>query len=131
MALEPGSGIVNNPDGKGGFGDNPQNRNPGGWNPDTSIPYQYNKLIRMTDEELKEFEKKENKTGAEKIALVRYKAALKDDKLGLANAKEIVDRTDGRPAQSVDLTSKGKGIGTPPVTLVKFVGDSVEADKKE
>lgn len=131
MALPKGEGVVNNPDGKGGFAEHPENRNPGGWNPETSIPYQYNKIIRMTDEELKEFEAKDDKTGAEKIALVRYKAALKDDKLGLANAKEIVDRTDGRPAQQVDVTSKGKGIGTPPVTLVKFVGDVVDADKKE
>ena len=97
-----------NPTGKGGFGDNPQNRNPGGWDKTGSISYQYNLLMRLTPEELKEYEPK---TVAQEIALARIKAAKNGDK-GLNDTKEVTDRTEGRAPQSVDITSGGERLPT-------------------
>lgn len=91
-----------NPTGKGGFGDHPENRNPGGWNKDEAISYQYNLLMRMTPEELTEFTPS---TVAQKIAWQRLTSAL--SKEGLMDTKEVTDRTEGKAPQSIDLTSGG------------------------
>lgn len=104
-----------NPTGKGGFGDNPQNRNPGGWDKTQSISYQYNRIGRMSDQEIAAF-KPENQF--QSIALSRVKAA-KDKKFGLPDSKEITDRTEGKAPQSVDITSGGEKIKG---ALVEFVG---------
>lgn len=97
-----------NPTGKGGFGDNPQNRNPGGWDKRGSISYQYNLLMRMTPEQLKEYKPE---TVAQEIALARIKAAKSGDK-GLNDTKEVTDRTEGKAPQSVDITSGGERLPT-------------------
>lgn len=93
-----------NPTGKGGFGDNPQNRNPGGWDKSTSISYQYNRLLRMSVEDVKEFTPS---TTAELIAKQRITEAWEDNNVTKGGAlmvtKEITDRIEGRPAQSVKL----------------------------
>lgn len=94
-----------NPTGKGGFGDNPGNRNPGGWKKEESISYQYNRLMRMSPDEINEFNPE---TVAQKIALQRIKVAITDQ--GLNDTKEITDRTEGKAAQSIDMTSKGESI---------------------
>ena len=94
-----------NPTGKGGFGDNPQNRNPGGWNKDGSISYQYNRLMRMSPGELNVFEPE---TVAQQIALQRIKIAATT--AGLNDTKEISDRTEGKAPQSIDVTSGGESI---------------------
>lgn len=105
---------IPNPTGKGGFGDNPQNRNPGGWKKEESISYQYNLIGRMSDEELEAFEPK---TQFQKIALARVKQA-RDERYGLPDAKELADRTEGKAAQSIDMTSNGETIQ--PV-MVEFI----------
>jgi len=90
-----------NPTGKGGFGDHPENRNPGGWKKEESISYQYNKLLRMSPEDIENFTPT---TVAEKIALNRLMAALKDDSVyALSETKEITDRTEGKAPQFVKL----------------------------
>lgn len=90
-----------NPTGKGGFGDNPQNRNPGGWDRTQSISYQYNRIGRMSDEELNAFVP-ENQF--QQIALQRVKSAK--GKLGLNDAKEITDRTEGKAPQFIGVGDK-------------------------
>lgn len=95
-----------NPTGKGGFGDNPQNRNPGGWKSEDSISHQYNKLMRLKPDELEEYEPE---TVAQKIALQRIQNAIKSD--GLNDTKEITDRTEGKARQAVDVTSNGQTLG--------------------
>lgn len=92
-----------NPSGKGGFGENPQNRNPGGWNKDESISYWYNKLGRMEEAEFLSF-KPANIN--QKIALTRVLRSLRDDKDSLAETREITDRTEGKAPQSLDLSNK-------------------------
>lgn len=97
-------GMNNNPTGKGGFGDNPQNGAGGRWSKDTSISYWYNKLGRMTLKELEEFEKKgDDLTPFQKTALVRVKRAFKGDSEGLAEAKEVADRTEGKAKQEIGI----------------------------
>lgn len=101
---------VPNPTGKGGFGDNPQNRNPGGWDKTGSISYQYNRLIRMTDAELKEFKNRMDRgecTQAEKIGYQRVKDANKD----LQTTKEITDRTEGKAPQAIEFTNPDGSMG--------------------
>lgn len=91
-----------NPEGKGGFGDNPQNRNPGGWDKTKSISYQYNKMLRMTDDEWAELSMRINSGDtfqAERIAFNRINDADKD----LMATKEITDRTEGKAPQFIGL----------------------------
>jgi hypothetical protein len=51
----PKQGDVNNPKGKGGFAENPQNRNNGRWSKETSISYWYNHLIRLNVSDFENF----------------------------------------------------------------------------
>lgn len=98
-----------------GFNVHPENRSDGGWSKEGSISYQYQKLMRMSTEELTSFKPE---TVAQDIALARIRAA-RDSRLGLSDAKEITDRTEGKAPQSIDVTSGGETIKT---TLVEFVG---------
>lgn len=95
------SKMINNPDGKGGFADHPENRNPGGWKKEHSISYQYNLIMRMSPKEYKEFKPE---TVAQEIALARIKAA-RSSLTGLQDAKEITDRTEGKAPQRIDVTN--------------------------
>jgi hypothetical protein len=96
---------IPNPTGKGGFQERPQDRSNGRWNKDESISYQYNKLLRMTPEELDDFIPQ---TNAQAIAKTRIIAARGDN--GLMDTKEITDRVEGKAPQSIDMTSKGESI---------------------
>ena len=104
MTTQQATDMNRNPEGKGGFGDNPQNRNPGGWKKEESISYQYNRLGRMTDEEFAEYIPK---TKFERIAYNR----IKDAEDSLNDTKEVTDRTEGKAPQSIDMTSNGETIG--------------------
>jgi len=106
----PKEGDVNNPTGKGGFGDNPQNKANGRWSKDTSISYWYNHLIRM---DLTEFEAFEPKTMAQQLAL----NAVIEAKDEINYLKEVTDRTEGRASQSTDITSGGEPIKNTPTTI--------------
>lgn len=93
---------IPNPTGKGGFGDNPQNRNNGTWDSTQSISFQYNKLIRMTVEEIKTWltdNPDDVRTMAQELA---YNAVLKARK-ELKYLTEVTDRTEGRAKQSLDV----------------------------
>lgn len=105
-------GQTANPDGKGGFQDNPELRSDGRWSKDTSITYWYNHLGRMTDEEREEFKPT---TDFQRIALKRIAAALGTDELALKTTKEITDRTEGRPKQDIDMNVSGDDV----VPLIK------------
>lgn len=100
-----------NPTGKGGFGDHPEHRNPGGWKPETSVPYQIKRFQRMSIQEFKDYVPK---TMAEQTAYNAVANAPKN--LQWFNAS--VDRSDGKPKQESDITSNGQTIA--PV-LVEFL----------
>lgn len=94
-----------NPTGKGGFGDNPQNRSNGKWKKENSISYQYNRLLAMTEEEYNAFKPV---TNAEKIAHRRIERAIRDDDESLKETKEITDRTEGRAKQDISIEADEK-----------------------
>jgi len=85
---------------------NPQS--PGGWKPENTISYQYRRFLNMTPEELEAFKDvpKKDRTVAMDIAYSQVIASRKS----LPHAKEITDRTEGRAAQSIDITTKGESI---------------------
>jgi hypothetical protein len=116
MAIEKTTDEVRtppNPTGKGGFGDHPENRSPGGWRKEESISNQYNRLMRMSPTELGKFEPE---TVAQMIALTRLRQATRVD--GLPDAKEITDRTEGKAPQQFDMTSNGESINNPVVRII-------------
>lgn len=108
----PKEGVVNNPTGKGGFRDNPQNMSGGMWSKDTSISYWYNKLLRM---DLSDFEIFKPETMAQQLAL----NAVKEAKAELNYLKEVTDRTEGKASQSTDITSNGSTISNTPI--IQFI----------
>ena len=94
-----------NPTGKGGFGDNPQNRSPGGWRKETTIPYQMRFFLSMTKEEINQWQKDvpaNKRTSAQQIALNSVLKSIGD----LAYQKETTDRTSGRPQQYIETDQR-------------------------
>lgn len=111
-----------NPTGKGGFGDNPQNRSNGRWNPDMTFSFQYRRFMNMTVEEFKSWKEltaDKDKTMVEELA---YVAVLKA-RTEFRERQEVANRTEGMPKQSTDLTTNGKDIS--PV-LVKFIDKNID-----
>lgn len=109
-----------NPTGKGGFGEHPENRNPGGWKKENTISYQYNRFLNMTPEELKAYNDVPDKerTVAMDIAYSQVLASRKS----LPHTREITDRTEGKAAQAIDLTSSD-GSMTPTVIIESTYGN--------
>lgn len=125
---------VPNPTGKGGFGDNPQNRNPGGWKPETTISYQYRRFLAMPIEELIAWEKtvdKKDRTAAMDIAYAQVIASRKS----LPHVKEITDRTEGKAPQYIeqrtDHTTNGESINAPTSDIVNRFLKHVKEDIDE
>jgi hypothetical protein len=99
---------IPNPEGKGGFGDHPENRNPGGWKPENSFPYQYKRFMNMGLEEFKEWQKNNpERTVVEDLAFTSVFKAKSEHKY----LTEVANRADGMPRQSIDATSDGERIG--------------------
>lgn len=101
-----------NPTGKGGFGDHPEHRNPGGRPKNQeSVVWWMCFFKNMSVKEFQEWAKKnpiEKRTVAAELARIRVFQASKT----LPDFKEVVDRTEGRPVEvsKVDLTSDNKPI---------------------
>jgi hypothetical protein len=96
-------GQIINPTGKGGFGDNPENRNAGYWSSKDSISFQYKRFLRMSIKDLKTWlvdTPDSERTVAMDIAYSRVVAS----KRSLADAKEVTDRTEGKALQTVDMS---------------------------
>ncbi|MBC8552223.1 MAG: hypothetical protein H8D23_21545 [Candidatus Brocadiales bacterium] len=96
---------IPNPTGKGGFGDNPQNSAKGRWKGEDSISHQYNKLLRMTVDEIQAWTEKnptDKRTLAQDIA---FNAILKARK-ELSYLREVTDRTEGKPMQYSEIQAK-------------------------
>lgn len=87
-----------NKEGKGGFGDNPQNRSDGGWKKEDSYGYQYNYLGRLSTEEFKLWPSKNpNRTMIQEQAWQAHFRA----RTQLQDLKEITDRVDGKSQQFI------------------------------
>jgi hypothetical protein len=116
---------LRNPTGKGGFGDNPQNRNTSGhWDSTMSISYQYKRFLKMTSSELKAYS--ETPDSERTVAMdIAYSQVIKS-RNSLNHAKEITDRTEGRAPQSIDMTTGGDKLN---ISLVEFVGDDPDQNQ--
>lgn len=119
----PQKDMNRNPEGKGGFKDNPQNRNPGGWRKEVSFSYQYKRFMAMTSKELAEWATtpSDKRTVVEDLAYARVVAAKKS----LADVKEMTDRTEGKPPQMI-----GMSVNKDPIDeiLTKFGISEGDAD---
>ena len=94
-----------NPTGKGGFGDNPQNRNPGGWSKRDTLRFKIEEASYLDDEELQAI----IDNPKEATLLRRFaKATLEAD---WKMIKEITEMLYGKPKESVDVTSNGETVG--------------------
>ena len=90
-----------NPKGKGGFADNPQNRANGRWRKEDSISYWMNRFLRMSVNDMKQWEKEnknDDRTFAQRIA---YNSVLKSIS-ELKYQIETTDRTEGRAKQYIE-----------------------------
>lgn len=105
-----------NPNGKGGFGEHPEHRNPGGWKKENTISYQYHRFLNMSPEQLEAWAKtpKSERTVAMDLAYNRVLEARKS----LPDIKEITDRTEGKAPQNIDVTSGGDKLN---IAMVEFV----------
>lgn len=112
-----------NPTGKGGFGDNPQNRNPGGWSKRNTLRFKIEEASYLDDEELQAV----IDDPKEATLLRRFaKATLEAD---WKMIKEITEMLYGKPKESVDI-SNPDGSLTPKIALVEFVGKDKRTDTK-
>ena len=107
MPFKPGDNP--NPTGKGGFADNPQFRADGRWKKENSFQYCLNFFKSLTLDELKEWSKdvtERKRTVAQDLAFRRIIGAK--DKL--EEFKEVANRTEGMPRQSIDATTNGESF---------------------
>jgi len=90
-----------NPDGKGGFGDNPQNINAGGRPKNAeSFAYWYRQFKEMTVAQLESWQDdnpRDTRTVASDLAFTRIINAKKD----LKEFQEIADRSEGKAVQTM------------------------------
>lgn len=118
-------GTVNNPTGKGGFGDHPENACRGRWRKEDSYTYNVNKYGRMTDIELQEVilqAKGGELTQFQRAALQTVLDMQKRE--GWKKLVDTVDRVDGKALQPVEQTFNGY---VPPTINIEFVkGDEDE-----
>lgn len=96
--------VPGNPTGKGGFGDHPEHRSPGGWKPEVTVSYQYKRFMNMSVADLDKWLEK-NKDTMKVVEHLAYKRVL-EAKKSLPDIKEITDRTEGKAPQSIEHTGK-------------------------
>jgi hypothetical protein len=100
----------NNPSGKGGFGENPQNRHHGAWRKEETARGILEAMMKLSDEELIEI--KNDKEGA------RFKRTVaeilldgeQDTKERWKQIKELVAEVYGTPKQALDVTTNGDSL---------------------
>lgn len=105
-------GMVNNPHGKGGFGERPQDRNLGGFTKEQKAQHKINRdrALAIEDRMLASVEGMFNEH-PEKEKIVEF---IRADVLRLIHT--AIERYDGKPKQAVDLSSEDgsmspKGLG--------------------
>lgn len=119
-------GTVNNPTGKGGFGDHPENACRGRWRKEDSYTYNVNRYGRMTDIELQEVilqAKGGELTQFQRAALQTVLDMQKKE--GWKKLVDTVDRVDGKALQPVEQTVNGY---VPPTINIEFIKDDEDEE---
>lgn len=78
----------------------------------TWIDRELSRSMPAPDDTVQSYEDIVSKRQALAEKLVDTALKTRDDSIRLAYIKEIADRTEGRPQQSVDVTSLGKAVGS-------------------
>lgn len=98
------TGGVNNPTGKGGFQERPQDRSRK-WTKRGSVKYNLQQFLELTNEEIEEWvQRMDELTQAEQIALRRVLESKKSSEKAFRSYQDIANRTEGMPRQQVDQT---------------------------
>lgn len=94
-------GAVLNPDGKGGFGERPEDRSNGRWDKTKVFSYQYRRFMEMSMDELNAYRALPDmeRSVVEELA---YNTVMRG-KASLADIKEITDRTEGKAPQFIGI----------------------------
>ncbi|OGH20025.1 MAG: hypothetical protein A3D74_01380 [Candidatus Levybacteria bacterium RIFCSPHIGHO2_02_FULL_37_13] len=96
----------NNPTGKGGFQERPEDINKSGyWSPENSQSYCLRFFLKMNEKEFKEWGQKnppDKRTIAQVLAYERITFARKE----LADYREIVDRTEGKAKMPIEQSGE-------------------------
>ncbi len=90
--------VIPNPEGKGGFGDNPQNRSDGRWSKENSYTYWINFFKTLSIDEFKAY--KGNHPEMTMAALGAYARVGKSID-NLKDFQETADRTEGKAPQTM------------------------------
>lgn len=88
-----------NPTGKGGFGDNPENRNPGGWRKEDTPRFKLEQMMKLSADDLRKVA--EDKTSP----LFEQKLAIAIKNGQWREIKEMIQEVYGKPKESVDLNN--------------------------
>lgn len=88
-----------NPSGKGGFADNPQNRNPGGWKKEDTPRYKLEQMMKMTAAELRKIESDSTTPLFEKKLSTAIQAGE------WREIREMIQEVYGKPQESVSLSN--------------------------
>ena len=107
---------LRNPTGKGGFGDNPQNRSDGRWSKENSFTYWLNYFKHLTVTEFEQYKvnkPKSERTVAEQLAYNRVAKATDE----LKEFQEVANRTEGKPKETMQLS----GLDGEPIRTVNEV----------
>ena len=96
---------VPNPTGKGGFGDNPQNRNPGGWVKSDTPRFKLEQMMKLGSADLQDVvDNPQSPVFETKLAQAILDGQWRE-------IKEMIQEVYGKPKESVDVTSNGETIG--------------------
>ncbi len=113
-----------NPTGKGGFGDHPENRSPGGWDKNNSYSYWLNFFKSLSVEEFNKYQK-ENKDTMTMAAVGAWTRLAKSREL--REFQEVANRTEGMPKQPLEHST---GDGEFIIKIETVDEDHVETDQK-
>ena len=95
---------VPNPTGKGGFGDNPQNRNPGGWVKSDTPRFKLEQMMKLGSADLQDVvDNPQSPVFETKLAQAILDGQWRE-------TKEMIQEVYGKPKESVDVTSGGEPI---------------------
>jgi hypothetical protein len=91
---------LRNPEGKGGFGEHPENRSNGRWSKENSQSYWLHYFDSLTIEELKNYLKEHPETEMTVACAKAYHWTI-ESKQRLDAYKEVTNRTEGMPKQTI------------------------------